>query len=221
MIRTITLTLFLFVFISAHSQNIEVIGGLNKNIFFDLQQKEGHYSSSYNPDYGYAIRFGVEDIKVDWMTFRFTLGYDKYGGEFTVSDGGQGGGSTTEAVIDKSVISLSVFPLNFKIINRIDLNFGLEFSGLIRENFSGTRSGWILGEPDWSYGLKEKHERFSAKTYFGLSGRIAYDFNISDRLAISPQYSYYFGLSNEFDEFPEATKSMRHYFCVGIQRTLK
>jgi len=207
--------------LTAYSQNIELIGGLNKNNFFDFQQNEGHFSSSYQPDYGYTIRLGVENITFDCLTLRFTLGFDKYEGELTASDGGLGGRYTTDAKIDKSVISLGVFPLNFKIVDRIDLNFGFELSGLIRENYSGTSSGWLMGNPDWSYDLNDKYDKFNSKTYFGLRGRIAYDFNISDKLAISPQYSYYFGLVKEFDEFPEETKSMRHYFCIGLQRKLK
>lgn len=219
--KRIFIALFLLISIPAFSQNLEVIGGLNKNHFFDFQQNEGHFSSSYYSNYGYTLRIGVDDIKVDWLTLRFTLSYDKYGGELKASDGGMGGGYTTNAKIDKSVISLGVFPVNFKIIDRIDLNFGFEIAGLINENYSGTSSGWIMGNPDWSYDLNEKYDRYSSKIYFGLSGRIAYDFNISDKLSISPQYSYYLGLSNEFDEFPEATKSMRHYFCIGLQRKLK
>ncbi|MDA3911193.1 MAG: hypothetical protein PF448_07545 [Bacteroidales bacterium] len=207
--------------LTSYSQNIEIIGGLNKNSFFDFQQNEGYYSSSYDSDYGYAIRIGIENIQVDWLTLRFTLSYDKYGGELEASDGGMGGTYTTNAKIDKSVISFGVFPVNFKIIDRIDLNFGFEFTGLLNENFSGISSGWTIAEPNWSYELNEKYDSYSSKTYFGLRGRIAYDFYISDKLAISPQYSYYFGLSNEFDQFPEATKSMRHYFCIGLQRKIK
>ncbi|MEA3448769.1 MAG: hypothetical protein U9Q98_10055 [Bacteroidota bacterium] len=33
--------------------------------------------------------------------------------------------------------------------------------------------------------------------------------------------SVYYGISSEFAEFPEATKSIRHYFCIGLQRTLE
>jgi hypothetical protein len=32
---------------------------------------------------------------------------------------------------------------------------------------------------------------------------------------------YYFGLSNEFIEFPRYTKSMRPNFCIGIKKKLK
>lgn len=207
--------------LTSYSQNIELLGGINRNDFFDFQKNKGHYKSSYNTDYGYTIRIGIENIKIDWFTLRFTLGFDNYGGELTVSDGGLGGGHTTDAKINKTIISLGVFPLNFKIIDRINLNFGFEFSGLISEKFSGTSSGWLMGKPNWSYDLNSKYDRFSSKIYFGLHGRVSYDFKISDKLAISPQYSYYLGLSKEFDAFPESTKSMRHYFCVGLKRTIK
>ncbi len=217
--------LVVFVLLSSltvFSQNIEVIGGLNKNVFFDFQKNEGHFISNYVSDYDYVIRIGVEEIKVDWLTLRFTLSYDKYRGELKASDGGLGGGYATNVKIDKSIISLGVFPVNFEILDRIDLNFGFELARLINDNFTGTSSGWIMNKPNWSYDLNEKYNRYSSKIYFGLRGRIAYDFNISDKLVISPQYSYYWGgVSNEFDEFPETTKAMRYYFCIGIQRKLK
>jgi hypothetical protein len=219
--KIIFIGLILLKSLTAFSQNIELISGLNKSNFFDFNQNEGHFNSSYNSDYGYAMRIGIENIKVDWLTLRFTLGFDKYGGKLTASDGGLGGGYTTDAEIDKSVISLGVFPLNVKIINRIDVNFGFEFSGLISENFSGTSSSWREDEPGRSTDLNDIYDRFSSKTYYGLRGRIAYDFNISEKLAISPQYSCYFGLSNEFDRFPEATRSLRQYFCIGIKKKLK
>lgn len=202
------------------AQNIEIIGGVNKNSFFDYEQKPGHFNSAYNSDYGYAFRIGIENVKVDWMTLRFTLGYEKYGGTFEASDGGLGGRYTTKASIDKSIISLGVFPINFTIFDRIDFNFGFELAGLLNENISGSSSGWLMGESDWTYDLSEIHDRYNAKTNFGLRGRIAYDINLSDKLSISPQYSYYLGLSNEFDAFPKETRSMRHYFGIGLQRQL-
>lgn len=202
------------------SQSIEIIGGLNKNSFFDLQQSTPHNSSFYNSDYGYTIRFGIEDVKVDWMTLRFTLSYDQYGGGLEVSDGGLGGGNTTTATVEKSVISLGIFPININWVKNLDLNFGFEMAALINEKFNGTNSGWSISAPNWGYDLNEKYDRFSAKAYFGLRGRLAYDFNLSEKWSISPQYSFYIGLTNEFIEFPQITKSMRHYFCVGLQRKL-
>lgn len=207
--------------LTSFSQNLEIMGGLNKNNFFDFLGGKGHYRSAYHYDYGYVFKIGIDDIKTDKLQWRFTIGYENYGGELEVTNGGLGGEFTTKAVIDKSVFSMGCFPFNFRIIDRIDLNFGIEYSVLISENFSGTHSGWSMGAPDYSYDLNGKYEDFSAKSHWGLLGRIAYDINLSEKLAISPQYSYYFGLSQEFIEFPEETKSMRHQFSVGFQRKLK
>ena len=219
--RAILISMIFLGSLSVFSQSMELMGGINQNNFFDFHENKGHFNSSYNSDFGYTMRFGFETIKVDGLTLRFTLGFDKYAGGLTASDGGLGGGYTTIALIEKSVISLGVFPFNVKIKNRIDLNFGFEFSGLIHEKFSGTSSGWEIGEPEWSYDLSDRYDGYSSKTNIGLRGRIAYDFNISEILTISPQYSYYFGLWNEFEEFPDVTKSMRHYLCVGLQREIK
>jgi hypothetical protein len=198
-------------------KNVEVIAGLNQNQFFDLNRDEGHYYSSYQSELGYALRIGIEDVKVDWLNLRFTLGYDKYGGKIAVSDGGQGGGYTTTAEIDKSLLSLGIFPVNLKIWNRIDLNLGFEVSALVDENYRGKRSGGITGAPSWNENLEDRYDSYSEKGYWGIRGRLAYDFTIDDRFSLSPQYSYYFGMSNEFKEFPEETKSMRHYFSIGVQ----
>lgn len=91
---------------------------------------------------------------------------------------------------------------------------------LVNENFNGTRSGWIMAD-NWSEDLGESFERYSSNLYFGLRGRIAYAFNVTDKLAITPQYSYYLGLLNEFVEFPQQTRSMRQNFSLGVQMKIK
>ncbi len=202
------------------SQNLEVIGGVNYNRFFNFKEETPHFSSTYNTDLGYVIKFAIDDIKFEGQKLRFTLGYEKYGGEVQVNDGGLGGGYGVNTEINKSVLSLGIYPFNFKILKRIDFNLGIEVSGLLNETYKGTSGGWQAGEPNVNIDLNEKYDRFSSWMYIGISARIAYDIKIAENWAISPQYSYYLGLSNEFIEFPEFTKSMRHYFCIGIQKTL-
>lgn len=219
--KSILIGMILLSSLTAFSQSIEINAGFNKNNFFDLQQDNDHYISSYKSDYGYAIRIAIEDIKIEWMKLRLTLGFDKYIGGFNASDGGLAGSYSTNGKVDKSVISLGVFPLNFKILERIDLNFGVEFSRLLNDKVMGTNSGSIMNKPYWNDDLNEKYDRFSSNKYSGLRGRIAYDFKLSDKVSISPQYSYYYGLSKEFLEFPETTQSMRHYFAIGIQKRIK
>jgi hypothetical protein len=202
-------------------QNIEVFGGINSNIFYDNNENDPHYSSSYKSDFGYCAGIGFESKKIDWLTVRFTLQLDNYGGEINAYTDGLGSGNLTEATIDKWLISLGLFPINFRLFHKIDLNFGFEVSRLINETYNGTISGWLYRQPNWSFDLQDKYNHFSLPICIGLRGRIAYDFKLSKTYIISPQYSFYYGLSKEFQEFPHETKSMRHYLSVGIKKKIK
>jgi hypothetical protein len=202
-------------------QKIEVFGGANNNLFHDYIIDEGHSWARYNSDFGFTAGIGLDSINISWLKLRFTLQFDNYKGKLDAADGGLGQGHAAKANINKSIISLGVFPMNFRIIKRIDLNFGFEISRLINESFEGTCSAFSIGQYSWSSSLQEKYKHYSSLTYFGLKGRISYDFNLSKLIMISPEYMYYFGLSNEFVEFPTDTKSMRHYFCIGIKKKIK
>lgn len=80
---------------------------------------------------------------------------------------------------------MGISPLNFKIKERLDLNFGFEFSALKHENLSGSISTWTIDEPDWaSSDLNERYNRLSTKFYVGARGRMVYDFKINDQMAI-------------------------------------
>jgi hypothetical protein len=218
------LVLFIIAFLiceSLFSQNIELIGGLNNNNFY-YSNKDDHYiTSNYSPGYGYTIKIGIDDIKLEWLRLRFTLGYDNYNGKLEEDYYGLSASYLTIAEIEKSIISLGIFPINFKIKNKLDINLGFEISRLVYEKFEGTRSGWALSEAYFNYDLKEKYDKFSSSKYTGLIARVAYDLNLTKNIIISPQYSFYYGISNEFVEVFTGTKSMRHMICIGIEKKLK
>lgn len=210
--------------LALHSQPIDIYGGTNRNLYFGVNNS-GHFNASYQTGNGFSAGIGIDSIKVDWLMMRFSLQFDRYNGNFTASDGGLGGGYSTTAMIEKSVISLGAFPLNFNIKKRLDLNFGFEISRLIGESFSGTYYSWMMeSTPSGMHAvgksedLNTRYDSFNSRGNIGLKGRIAYDIVLTKRLCLVPQYSYYFGLSKEFTRFPEVTKSMRHYFCLGIKR---
>ncbi|MBW6490654.1 MAG: hypothetical protein K0B15_05595 [Lentimicrobium sp.] len=202
-------------------QNIEIIGGLNHNVFHDYNNSEDHFVSTYKPGLGFCAGIRLDSVKVDWMNMSFALQFDQINGELKARNGGLGYGHHTNAKINKSIISLGIFPLNFSIFRRIDLNIGLEISGLINESITGTVSGWSMGGSNWSSDINEKYSRYCSLICVGLKGRIACDIPVTNTIYIAPQYSYYHGLTKEFDEFPEETRSMRHYFCIGIKKRIK
>jgi hypothetical protein len=207
--------------IGLFGQEISVYGGLNYNSFYDLQGKTPHYNSSYKPDLGFSAGIGLDSIRVDWIAFNFTLQLEKYGGEVKASDSGLGGGSSINMITDKWVISLGIFPLNFQLFNRIEISFGLELSRLLYESYEGTISGWTIEPSYWSSNVEDFYSEYNRKSYIGIKGRIVYDFNLSNSIMISPQYSFYFGLNSEFLERPDNAKSMRHYLCIAVKKKIK
>ena len=202
-------------------QRLELYGGINKNVFHDKKDVNSHYLSTYDPGVGFSAGMGIDSILVDGWSIRFTLHFDQFKGDLYASNGALGGGYYTTASVEKSTLSIGFFPLNFRIFQRMDLNLGFLASVLLNESIHGTSGEWILGQPGWNQDFDEGDIDFSAKTYIGLQGRVTYDIHLSRLISITPQYLYYFGLTKEFVVFPEQTKSMRHYFCIGITKLLK
>lgn len=210
----------LFTFTSVNGQNLEIIGGISKPTFYNFEQVSGHFKSSYISGIGSTALIAIDKVNADWINLRLTLGFENYGGQIEAYDGGLGYGHTTIAEINKTVLSLGIYPFNFFFLNRLECNFGFYLSALINETFSGKTSGWTMNQIDESYDLEEKYDRYNALGYFALTARLAYVIPLTNTISITPQYSYHLGLSSEFSEFPEASKSMKNYFCFGIKKRI-
>lgn len=152
------------------------------------------------------------------MSWRLALGYQKYSNDFTASDGGNGGGFSVQAKIEKSVVSFTVYPLNFAFWDRLNINLGVALSATVYNTYDGVRKHYTLFDPssDTTDDLHDLYETYNSFGHFGLSGRLAYDFKLSSKVTLSPQYSYYYGLTSEFQQFPKKARTMRHYYCIGI-----
>lgn len=70
--KKVFIGLFLLNSLILFSQNLEIIGGLNYNRFFEFHQDEGHYRSSYKSDWGYAFKLAIDDVKFEGQDLRFT-----------------------------------------------------------------------------------------------------------------------------------------------------
>jgi hypothetical protein len=218
--KALMLLVLIIVCLNSYSQKVELYGGPNISVF-RFANNDTHFSARYSSDLGYSAGIGLDGIKADWLTMRFSLQIDKYGTTLNASYGGLSSTNSTDAITNKTVISLAAYPVCFRVFKRMDLNFGLEYSRLVHESFSGTASGWGMTYPAWSYKLEDKFKHYSAPDYFGLRFRIGYNLFRSEKITITPEYSFYYGLKKEFTEFPEDSKSMRNCFCIGIKMDLK
>ncbi|MCG8327606.1 MAG: hypothetical protein MI974_07970 [Chitinophagales bacterium] len=214
--KRLSLLFFLLVNCALCAQNTEITTGYIQTNFFDPDRDEHYNLSNYSNRGGFGLGLAIENVMIDSVRVRFTLSYSKYGGKISNYNGGKGSGTITRVNMNKSIVSLGFFPLNFRILNRIDLNFGFEGSILLHERFSGTSSKWNIIGGGGTQNLNEE-ERFNAISYTGVCGRLAYDFKWSEQITISPQYSFHLGLTREFKDHIKGTKSRRQFFGLGIQ----
>lgn len=216
--KTILFLFILFIHTNLPGQNLSFFAGLNGTILHDYQSFEGHYNSSYQPGLGYSLGVGIDSIDWFWWNIPFNIKFERYGALLYASAGGLGGGYWVDGRVDKSILTLGIYPFNFRIKPNFKLSIGTEMSYLLAEQSQGKYGSWIGGQTPQAGALKEKYPRYSRQTYLGLGANLSYDWPISPSLVLAPYYTYYFGLSNEFREFPNITKAMRHTFGVALRK---
>jgi len=217
--------LFLLVVMTHNSisaQAFELFGGLSKNKFYDIQGHWPNDTGKYTSKNGQYIGVALHQIRLDDLDFGITISYEKYGGDLWATVGGRGGGRTVNAMVDKSILSLGLFPFNKHLFKKIKFSLGIVISKLIRESFSGRDKFSLLSSSmfDTDESLNQKYNSYSTSTLIGLRGALSYDFKFSEGIILSPHYTYYIGLFEEFIDFPRAVKSMRHQIGLGIKQNL-
>lgn len=218
--KVIFAILFCIASLTLFSQTVEVFGGASTNQFFGKNDDSySYFTADYHSGTGYTAGIGLDSIYINRFRLRFSLQFDQYNGRFNAeSNSGKAFYQKANGEIEKSVVSLAFFPFNFIIKKKVDLNFGAEVSCFLDETVSATGFyEFLLDEGPVNYDLAHYYDRYSSQVCYGLKGRIAYRLTLFDKIYLIPQYSYYYGLSSEFAYFPEATRSIRHYFCLGIK----
>lgn len=221
--KPIIIFLILLNSLTSFGQSVDVFGGMISNHLFSFG-KDGHIESEYIINPGYTVGIGLEDIKLDYLNMRFTLSFQDYSGDIIEKYSGLASYSTTEVYFSKSTITLGLFPINYYLFNHVDLNFGISLSRLLTEDFTGSKSGCQYnpngGDDCFQIDLAEEYESFSSNWNFGIQARIGYDFYLSETLVLSPIYSFYLGMSDEFSDIVSDTKLMRHYLCIAIEKRI-
>lgn len=219
-IKNSLIILITFCSFNGWSQCVDFFAGWNDNHFFDFNDVGRHYNSSYTSGEGYSFGVAIDEVELDWMIMRIAIRYNRYGGKIRVREGGLGGSFNTIASMDKSILAVGVFPINFEAINRFHFNLGMEFSRLMTETYEGIHWGSIMGQSSWNEDLEEEYDDFSSVYIAGLTGRVSYEIQLNELWSLIPQYVFYFGLTNEFRILVEETKSLRNFVGVGVKRTL-
>jgi len=163
-----------------------------------------------------STHIGVRTHVSSWLFMRATIGYEAYGGEFRAVRSDRTFDVVSEIDVRKSGLLLGLFPLGITLWKRLDIDLGVQISWLIKERFFGTFSKQGGFEPTVFYRLEDQYEAFNTSVTFGITGRVGYKIPLGTSFFLMPMYSFYQGLSDEFQFFPRETTITRHFLGIGI-----
>jgi hypothetical protein len=208
-----------FCFLNLNGQDIELAGGININKFYDFPKDDG-ISTHYKGDNSYTLAISCGDTLFNSFYSKFGLILDNYKGSIYTIGGALGGGSSTKADVNKTILSLNISPLNFRIDKDLRLNLGLSFNYLLKHKMIGYHTGQQLGYTGQYISLENNSDPYVNNFTFGLTGCIAYELKFKETWSLVPQYLINVGLKNEFRNLEANTKSLRQYFEIGILKRL-
>jgi hypothetical protein len=212
--------LFLIISIS-YGQTVEISGGANMNVFH-LPGEDISSLPVFDPEFGYSFGISISDFRIHTLRMRISLLIDNYKGEL-IRYRDQIGGVTSHisAEVNKTTVGIGLYPINISIRNRFHFSFGGETSIKLYDKTSGSTWSYRLTPSKMIWIKYYEPVRINKNLFFGISGRISYDIRIKENWYISPQYKFYFGLTDEFENFEEKITSRRHCILVGIIRKMK
>ena len=213
--------LFVLYPLLSSGQQIGLSGGYCQNHFHDFRKDEGHMITDYEEGPGYSFNINLDNVYLDTFLIRFSLNFTKYLGSIRTTDGGLGGGSTTKAAVEKYALGLSIFPINIKIYKELRLNFGGEFSYLVNSKVNGTQSSWNISSGGNNVDLDDGSVDIFKEFNFGILSRLGYNIKLFKHWFLIPEYNFYLGLTNEFDDIESNVYSFRHYFMLGVANRIK
>ncbi len=224
--------LFLALSINTSAQSLEFNTGVQLNSFYHFDY--AYMSTSFTTKAGYDLNVGIDDVYLNRVRLRFTLGLNTYSGGLRASQISDVPYDKylIDGQINKTVLRLGLYPVNFRIKKRWNINIGTQFSALLHEKVEAVYDERIVSftpNPneypeveliESSGNLNERHDSYNAKYYVGANIRVAYDIPISESYYLVPQYSFYTTISSEFIEFPYYVKSMQHMLGIGIKKKM-
>lgn len=219
--KILLVSAFLFLISPAFAQSIEFAAGMNQNRLYEIPFPFGvpNDKKSFTPQNGYAMYLALNSVLFGENKVRFSVGFERFDGRSkVVFQDGVGGKTTTYIHSQKGQITFGFLPLDLTIAKRIQVDFGLTVSSLLHEESEILKIVRLSGKPTYIWHTQDQED---TKLFAGLKLRVAYLLHITERLSLTPQYGLHIGLSNEFVTSPEALKSLRHVFLVGLQWNLE
>ncbi|MBK7810372.1 MAG: hypothetical protein IPI50_03875 [Saprospiraceae bacterium] len=219
MLKTlIFLSIYILNYSSIFSQQIGISAAFCTNQYFDLKKDDGHFLTQYKMGDGFGIQLNLENSNINAHPLSVSFNLTKYDGQIMTRDGGRAGSNNTRADVTKYIVGLSIFLINVKMLDELELNFGVNFNYLLFYNMAGEQLFQLGGRPDRKYNLAERTVDILQEFNIGLQSRIGYNIRVYKNWYLVPEYNFYLGMTNEFNHIESFVKSYRQFFLLGLMK---
>lgn len=205
-----------------HAQQFDIFGGININKVYQKRGSKADHAQfrQGNGDQigvGFRLRNMIRSQSIT-LGLRASIELQNYKGTLHLYSRYPGSYWNSKAAIDKTVVGISLFPLAFGIKKAVELDLGMYYARLVRNDSTGYLYADITQWPArtiyWSVG------DISPKASWSLAGRIAGLIRITKTFTLIPQYTFTYGLTKEFDYLKWSVASWRHSISVGANMRL-
>lgn len=168
----------------------------------------------------YSAGIGFDSIPIFKHNFRFSLSYDKFENQiFSISSDSRGS-IRTDARLRKEVLNLSIYPFNYyKLLKGMQVSLGFSTSVLVKHINTGMVDRWVDGTKI-SSSLQEEYPKINPLFDLGAVALLSYELPIRSRWYLVPRLEFYYGIGNEFQDFPRPVRSVRLFRYVSLRAKL-
>ena len=178
-------------------QSIGLSGGINYNIFYDLQNSSQHFSTNYSYKPGYTAKIGFDPISIDDFTIKFLLQIENIRGNFYTSAGGLGYNNSSHGAINNTYLGLGVFPFNFIIFNKLHINLGTLIHYKVSDHSRYEKTNWVLS-PNGIIQSSRYDVNFTRSWILGANAVVALPIKMTKTFLLSPYLQIHHSLSSYF-----------------------
>jgi len=195
---------------------LEITCSFGHNTLYNIEDNQ---SSNYTSGSAVCaeISVGFDVASLPGGKFIIFSGIENYKGSFSHSHNGKWQGNGTYGKMEKTNLSLGFFPLNFKILNKVELNIGFQYSVLLDGEAEGEQKSWYSYNlwPDTTTSFDGAD--FIEKEFIGLKLRAKYPIKLSPTTVVSPTITSLIGITSEIKNAGKP-QSIRNYLGVGVSK---
>lgn len=205
--------LLIFPGLFATSQKVSLSGYGVLNQFYNKPFTNDKLSAEYQEGIGQCYELSLTGLGDFKLLPSFSLMVEHYKGNILYGYHDAYGGYTMDLDVNKTMLGIGVYPINFRVYKKIHFRAGTDFTFPLTDktqiisDYKFEQFAWI----DTTDGAD-----LSPDLIIGLSATVDYRFNLGKRWYFAPRYRFYYGLMPELEDIRIKVKSVRHQLGISF-----